>query len=244
MRYAVLSDIHGNLEALTAVLDRIAGMGADRLLCLGDLVGYNANPNECVDIARSENMVCVMGNHDSAACGLTEPVNFNPWAKQAVLWTQLHLTGRNRTFLRGLKRETALDGLFLCHGAIHDTDRYLLSRNDVRETIGLMAELPGSPRICLHGHTHLQMAFSGFGPELLREFGDELRLLSGRRYLINPGAVGQPRDGDARAAFLIYDSGEERVTFHRAEYDITSCQDKIIGAGLPPRLAKRLTMGW
>ncbi len=244
MRYAVLSDTHGNLEALTAVLDRIAGMRADRILCLGDLVGYNANPNECVDIARSEQMVCVMGNHDSAACGLTEPDAFNPWAKQAVLWTRQVLSQKNREYLRGLRRETGLGGLFLCHGAIHDTDRYLLTLDDVRETIDLLSELPGSPRICLHGHTHVMMAFRAHDGAVIREPAGDLLLKEGARYLINPGAVGQPRDGDPRAAFLLYDSTEKRFSFHRSEYDITSCQDKIIRAGLPPRLAERLASGW
>jgi predicted phosphodiesterase len=244
MRYAVLSDIHGNLEALTAVLDRVSGMRADRILCLGDLVGYNANPNECVAIARSENMVCVMGNHDSAACGLTEPDNFNPWAKQAVLWTRRELAPESRAYLRSLPRETALGGLFLCHGAIHDTDRYIMNLDDARETIDLLAELPGSPSLCFHGHTHVTMAFRGHEGAVIRERADDVLLEERVRYLINPGAVGQPRDGDPRAAFLVYDSGEERVLFHRTEYDITSCQDRIIRAGLPPRLAERLSLGW
>ncbi len=244
MRFAVLSDIHANLEALTAVLGRIALMGMDRLFCLGDVVGYNANPNECVDIVKSENMVCVLGNHDSAACGLTEPDNFNPWARQAVLWTRRQLTPENREYLRSRPRETTVDDLFLCHGAIHDTDRYLLYLDDVHETFDLMDALPDGPRACFHGHTHLTMAFSALGRAVRREFGDELRLARERRYLLNPGAVGQPRDGDPRAAFIVYDSEEKRVTFHRAEYDVGSCQDKIVRAGLPPRLAERLSTGW
>ncbi len=244
MRYAVLSDIHANLEALTAVLGQVARLGVDGLLCLGDLVGYNANPNECVDIVRSENMVCVLGNHDSAACGLTEPDNFNPWARQAVLWTRRQLAPENREYLRGLARETMVDDLFLCHGAIHDTDRYLVHPEDMRETFDLMDTLPDGPRTCLHGHTHLRTAFSALGREVRREFGDDLHLARERRYLINPGAVGQPRDGDPRAAFLVYDRADKRVTFHRTEYEISACQDKIIRSGLPPRLAERLSTGW
>jgi diadenosine tetraphosphatase ApaH/serine/threonine PP2A family protein phosphatase len=244
MRYAVLSDIHGNLEALTAVLDRIAGLRAGRFLCLGDIVGYNANPNECIDIVRSEKMAGVLGNHDAAACGLSEPDNFNPLARQALLWTRTQLSPESRAFLQGLPREFSMPGLFLCHGAIHDTDRYLLSMDDVRETFSLMTELPGSPRACFHGHTHVKMAFSVQEGTSLREPNDSFLLDRGRRYLINPGAVGQPRDGDPRAAFLVYDSEERRVSFHRVGYDIAACQDKIIRAGLPPRLAERLAMGW
>ena len=244
MRSAVLSDIHGNLEALSAVLQAIAGMRADQIVCLGDLVGYNADPNECVDIARSEHMVCVLGNHDAVACGLTEPDNFNPLAKQAVLWTQLQLTGRNRAFLRELPRETMVDGLFLCHGAIHDTDRYIMTLKEVRENLDLLAALPGGPRVCFHGHTHLRTSFSAQGSVLVREFGDDIWTRPDRRYLINPGAVGQPRDGDPRAAFAVHDSSEKRITFHRVAYDVQACQDKIIRTGLPPRLAERLATGW
>ncbi len=244
MRYAVLSDIHGNLEALTAVLHRVSAMEVDRLLCLGDTAGYGADPNECIDIVRSERMISVLGNHDSAACGLTEPDGFNPWARQAVLWTRQQLTPENRDYLRGMPRETVVDGLFLCHGAIHDTDRYLLYLDDVQETFAAMEELPGSPRRCFHGHTHVKTAFSASGRMLVREFSDDLRLHRDRRYLVNPGAVGQPRDGDPRAAFVVYDVADERMTFHRVEYDIRSCQDKIIRAGLPARLAERLTLGW
>ncbi len=243
MRYAVLSDIHGNLEALTAVLDRIARIGADGIICLGDVVGYNANPNECVDIVRSEHMVCVLGNHDAAACELSEPDSFSPLARQAVLWTRGQLAPTEKAFLRGLPRELAVPGLFLCHGAIHDTDRYLLLADDMEETFSLMRGLPGGPRICFHGHTHLQMAVSSQEGTLVREPNDALRIDRSRIYLVNPGAVGQPRDGDPRAAFLLYDSGEERVTFHRVGYDISACQDKIIRAGLPPRLAERLEEG-
>jgi predicted phosphodiesterase len=244
MRYAVLSDIHGNLEALTAVLVRIAELGADGFLCLGDIVGYNADPNACIEIVRSEGMVAVLGNHDAAACGLSEPDSFNPWARHAVLWTRRQLSGENREYLRGLPREHAMSGLFLCHGAIHDTDRYLLTMKDLHENFSLMDGLEGRPRICFYGHTHLQQAFSKTGSAVSREKVAALRLDEGKRYLVNPGAVGQPRDNEPKAAFLVYDEGEQRITFHRVEYDIAACQDKIIRAGLPPRLAERLAEGW
>ncbi len=242
MRYAVLSDIHANLEALTAVLDRTAGMGVDRYLCLGDLVGYNANPNECIDIVRSERMVCVLGNHDSAACGLTEPDEFSTWAKQAVLWTRQQLTADNREFLRGLPRETAVDDLFLCHGAIHDTDRYLLYLDDVREMFDLMATLPGSPRICFHGHTHLRTAFRALGRSLVRELKD-VRMQSDRRYLVNPGAVGQPRDGDPRAAWALLDLEARSTDFRRVTYDIERTVRSLLAAGFGEAAADRLRSG-
>jgi diadenosine tetraphosphatase ApaH/serine/threonine PP2A family protein phosphatase len=243
MRYAILSDIHGNLEALQAVLARIAGLGADAFICLGDLVGYNANPNECVDIVHREGITCIMGNHDAVACGLEEPDSFNPAAKIAVLWTRNNLSAEHRTYLRDLPREMPVDDFFICHGSVHDTNRYIMDRDDVQDTFSLLAMLPKRPTVCFFGHTHVQTAYSIEGPLIARELGESIRIDAGKRYLINPGGVGQPRDGDPRAAFLIYDRREHMVVFHHVEYDIAACQAKIIQAGLPVRLAQRLSVG-
>lgn len=244
MRYAVISDIHANLEALRAVRGRIAELGADRVLCLGDIVGYNANPNECVDIVRSEAMTCVLGNHDAVAAGLAEPDSFNPLARNAVVWTRERITEANRRFLAALPRELAVQELFLCHGSIHDTDRYLLFAGDVAENFSLLDGLSGGQRICLFGHTHAAAFYRRRGRAIETSSDAAIDVSADERYLVNPGAVGQPRDGDPRAAFLIYDSGEARLTFHRVGYDTAACQDKIIRAGLPPRLAERLSLGW
>jgi len=243
MRYAILSDIHGNLEAFRAVLERIGELNADRVLCLGDVVGYNADPNACVDLMGRENIACVMGNHDAAACGLEEPDNFNVNARQAVFWTREHLTPQNRTYLRELPRTMQIDDLFLCHGTVNDTNRYLLYDGDAQESFTLMERMPGRPRLCFFGHTHIRTAYSMAGQVLARELADEIHLSVDKRYLINPGSVGQPRDGDPRAAFLLYDARERTIAFHRVEYDIAACQKKILQAGLPARLAERLTMG-
>jgi diadenosine tetraphosphatase ApaH/serine/threonine PP2A family protein phosphatase len=188
-------------------------------------------------------MVCVLGNHDSAACGLSEPDTFSPLARHAVLWTRAQLAAPGRAFLQGLPREMGLPDLFLCHGAIHDTDRYLLRLDDLRETFSLMHGLPGSPRTCFHGHTHLQTAFSAEEGTPLREPGDDLRLDGSRRYLINPGAVGQPRDGDPRAAYVVYDPEARLLTYYRLFYDVETAQRKIRRSGLPPLLADRLALG-
>lgn len=244
MRYAILSDIHANLEALRAVLGRIAELGADRIVCLGDVVGYNANPNECVDIVRSEEITCIMGNHDAAAGGLEEPDNFNPLARKAVLWTRERISEEDRRFLAGLPRELALEDFFLCHGSIHDTNRYIMDEDDVGDNFAMLDEIPGRMRICFFGHTHRKAVHAGQGKADGPSFTNTIPIAGGARYLINPGAVGQPRDGDPRAAFLIYDARESMVFFHRVEYDITACQDKIIRAGLPLRLAERLSTGW
>ncbi len=244
MRAAVLSDIHGNLEALRAVLARAKELGAaGEVLCLGDVVGYNANPNECIEIVRSEGFRCIAGNHDTRAAGLEGSEEFSPLARKAVLWTKDRLSDGNRRYLAELPRETGNGDWFLCHGSIHDTDRYILSIADLRDNFGLLAGLPGGPRICFYGHTHVPSAFSALGRTLAPEREDRIEIREDRLYLINPGAVGQPRDGDPRAAFLIYDDAERTVTFHRAAYDIAACREKIIRAGLPPRLAERLELG-
>jgi predicted phosphodiesterase len=244
MRYAILSDIHANLEAFRAVLARTAELRADRVLCLGDVVGYHADPNECIDLLRSNGIACVMGNHDAAACGIEEPDSFNPAARTAVLWTREVLTAENRGFLRDLPRHLQIDDMVLCHGSIRDTNQYILFDSDVWENFSLMEELPERPRTCFFGHTHVRAAYSLAPPLLSRELADEMPLSDDKWYLVNPGGLGQPRDGDPRAPFLIYDTADRTVVFHRAEYDIAACQRKILHAGLPARLAERLRMGW
>jgi predicted phosphodiesterase len=244
MRRAVISDIHANLEALQAVLERIKEQEVEEILCLGDSVGYNADPNECLDILRSMNVTCVLGNHDASAAGLEEPEDFNPLALTAVLWTRERLTPDNKQFLADLPRERKSGSLLLFHGAIHDTDRYLLYREDAVENFRLLAETP-EVTIGFFGHTHIRAALSSQkGVISFQLVPEELKVQSGHHYLINPGSVGQPRDGDPRASFLVYDDRRARITFHRVAYDIRACQEKILRAGLPPQLAERLAWGW
>ena len=243
MRYAILSDIHANLEAFRAVLARIAELGADRMLCLGDVVGYHADPNACVDLVRSGDMACVMGNHDAAACGIKEPDSFNPAARAAVLWTREVLTAENKEFLRDLPRHLQFGDMVLCHGSINDTDQYIFKDTEVRENLAAMETLPNKPQVCFYGHTHMKAAYSLGGGVLSRVLSDKILLTGGTQYLINPGGVGQPRDGDPQTPFLIYDTADRTVVFHRVEYDIAACQRKILRAGLPARLAERLAMG-
>ncbi len=244
MRTAVISDIHGNLEALTAVLERIKAFKADEIVCSGDMVGYNANPNECLDILRSEKIKCVLGNHDVCAAGMEEPDNFNRYARAAVLWTRDRLTEENKRFLLALPRERRIRDFFLFHGSIHETDRYILYREDAANNFRFLAGLPGPLSVGFFGHTHVKMALIESRGVLSTSLEiEELELSPDKRYLINPGSAGQPRDGDPRAAFLIYDDKDRKVTFHRMEYDIGTCQEKIIRAGLPPQLAERLAWG-
>jgi predicted phosphodiesterase len=244
MRTAVISDIHANLEALTSVLNRIRMLHVDETVCLGDIVGYNANPNECIDILRSEKIMCILGNHDIAATGVEEPDSFNPLARTAVLWTRQNLNGTNRRYLIGLQRERSVRDFYLFHGSIHDTNRYILYREDVIDNFHELGRLRYSPEIGFFGHTHVTAVISEqYGIITTSLSHEDLLLERGKKYLINPGSVGQPRDGDPRAAFLVYDDHDRRVTFFRVEYDLRSCQDKIIYAGLPPQLADRLSWG-
>jgi predicted phosphodiesterase len=243
MRTAVIADIHANLEALQAVLGRIAELAVDEIVCLGDIVGYNANPNECVAIIRSEKIVSVLGNHDASASKGEEPNRFNTHARSAIFWTREHLTEENRLFLLNLPREKRAHDFILMHGSIHDTNRYLLSRQDAVDNFHALEGLPGDVKLGFFGHTHIGTAFIDHQGSISSDLSSELSLSSGKRYLINPGSVGQPRDGDPRASFLVYDGDDRTVWFFRVTYDIKTSQDRIVRAGLPPQLAWRLELG-
>jgi predicted phosphodiesterase len=243
MRTAVISDIHANLEALQAVLTRIEVLRVDEIVCLGDIVGYNADANECVDIVRTMKIRCVLGNHDACAAGLEEPDGFNPVARRAVLWTRAELTDENSLFLRKLPREQRVGDIFLFHGSIHDTNRYILYMNDAADNFTLLAGMGIFLRVGFFGHTHVRAVLYYYQRAVSVDLASDLKLAEEKRYLINPGSVGQPRDGDPRASFLVYDADDHRVTFNRVEYDVHACQDKIIRAGLPSRLAERLASG-
>jgi len=240
LRYAIISDIHANLEAFLEVLGEIDRSGADGIICLGDIVGYGASPNECVEIIKERQILSLTGNHDKAACGLTEPLDFNTAARRAVLWTRAELTRANREYLRGLPEEGLVDGFMIVHGAPSDPDRYILSEYDAEEEFPLM----GENRLCFFGHTHVRVLYSLSGEEEAEVSREEhVRLREGTRYLVNPGSVGQPRDRDPRAAFLIFDDRGD-IEFRRVVYPIEAAQRKIIESGLDRFLAERLSLGY
>ncbi|MEW6442022.1 MAG: metallophosphoesterase family protein [bacterium] len=247
MRYAILSDIHANLEALEAVLGQIAGLGVDQIISLGDLVGYNADPNECVRIVVEGKIPTLMGNHDAAACGLEEPVDFNPIARAAILWTRNALTARSREFLRSLPDERRLPGsvrVRLVHGSLLHRDHYLLSRRDVLENVRRMRSDPQGARILFFGHTHHQVAFRARDEDASVIESSRFEISEDGYYLINPGSVGQPRDRDPRASFIVYDQERRSVEVIRVQYRVADCSRKILAAGLPRELAARLSEGW
>ena len=244
MRYLILSDIHSNWEALEAVLHTAEGL-YDRILCLGDLVGYGADPNRVVDWVRENVSVVIRGNHDKACSGMESLEWFNEIAREAALWTLNQLTQDNLNYLLMLARgplETG--GMTLVHGSILDEDEYVVSP---REAAQMFPYLDG--HLTFFGHTHIQGGFIQFQEKLqvVRPMPNKgpqyLQLQEEEKYLLNPGSVGQPRDGDWRSGFVLYDPGERLVVFYRIEYDIDSAQEKIRSAGLPEHLASRLTAG-
>jgi predicted phosphodiesterase len=239
MKYAIISDIHANLEALNTTLQKIDNLGADKIICLGDTVGYGANPNECLETIREKKIDSIMGNHDVVACGKKEPDNFNPVARDAALWTRHVLTQENREFLYHLPERREFEDFLIVHGAISDPDLYIFSTDDAMFEFKLMKK----QAVCFFGHTHVRTYYVFQDDAITCLFDYEINIEPKAKYLINPGSVGQPRDRDPRASFLIYDTGKGIVKFTRLEYDLSLAQKKIIEVGLDRRLADRLSLG-
>ncbi len=246
MRYAIFSDIHSNLEALRVALDAVEPMGLDGIFSLGDLVGYNADPNECIRLIREREIPTLMGNHDAAACGLSDAVDFNPIARAAAIWTRETLTPEYNDYLLSQPEQRSLtEEIRLVHGSLLHRDHYLLSRYDILENVLRMRmEQPGI-RILFFGHTHNQVAFSCDNENNVSQISSpRFSLQDDRVYLINPGSVGQPRDQDPRCSFLLLDEEARTVEFVRLSYDVQACANKILAQGLPRELADRLFHGW
>jgi len=241
MRYAVLGDIHSNREALEAVLKECEALKVDRYLCIGDIVGYNADPEACVSIVRELNMeVITKGNHDEMASSDMDLVGFNPQAKQAIEWTRRQLSDEQKEWLASLPlRKTLGPKLTLVHATLDMPERWGYIFDKL--TAAACMNYQFTP-VCFFGHTHVPLAFDKFG-ELTGGRYEEITVEPGHKYLVNVGSVGQPRDGDPRAAFVLYEPEERRITLHRVPYDVRTCQRKIEEAGLPPRLAQRLAAG-
>jgi len=245
MRHLILSDIHSNLEALDAVLADAAG-AFDASICLGDIVGYGASPLDVMDrLATLAPQWIIRGNHDRVCAGISDARTFSPVARAAIEWTRRQLSPAALTRLAALPTgPVAVDAhTTICHGAPSDEDSYLLDSADAR-----LAFSAQSAQLCLHGHTHAQTIFRLQGFSVYDETPAwRTRLIVtldvGSRYLINPGSVGQPRDGDPRAAYAILDTGTRTVELRRVSYDIAGAQARIRAAGLPELLAGRLATG-
>lgn len=245
MRYLVLSDVHGNQEALETVLAKVRRKRFDAVLMLGDVVGYGASPNQVVEALRDlrPTMHRIRGNHDKVAVGLEDGSSFNDIARAAARWTADKLTPANFRWVRELPRgpREVDSGLCICHGSPLDEDMYVFSDFDALQ---IFAEHPY--RVTFFGHTHITSAFvhtpEGTHVAPLRGEG-ALEIEEGCRYLLNPGSVGQPRDRDPRASYMIYDSDTRVVRWHRLEYPVEAAQERIRKAGLPAVLADRLAAG-
>jgi predicted phosphodiesterase len=256
MRALILSDIHGNLEALNAALEAAKG-SYDTVWNLGDMVGYGGSPNEVIDIIRPLAALNVRGNHDRVCCGLTSALGFNPIARAAALWTKDELTPANLEWLKAipsgpLHPEHAVNAnqadVTCAHGSPLNEDHYILNMRDAWAPLQQM-----TTAITFFGHTHVQGGFFQkdhdwyeIKPRYASRDGVQswtLEIPPGTRHLINPGSIGQPRDCDWRAAYAIYDSDASQITYHRVPYDLTTAQGRILMAGLPERLAARLREG-
>jgi len=240
MRYGVVSDIHSNIEALDAVFATLRD--DDALLCLGDIVGYGPNPNECVERIRTRATATVLGNHDVAAIDNFGLAYFNPAAREAMKWTQSVLTPENLAWLDGLGYEFRMPDFLLVHGAPVNYFEYVLDKPAAARAFAA-TDAP----IIFIGHTHIAEVYA-LQPDASIEHahlqqGGEVTLREGVRYLINVGSVGQPRDLNPRASFGVYDTAERTVTVHRIEYPIARVQEKIVSANLPDALARRLLVG-
>ncbi len=245
MRYLVLSDLHANFEALNTVLESAAG-NYDRILCLGDLVGYGADPNAVTDWVRANTAVVVRGNHDRACAGLEDLAWFNPVARIAAEWTHHQLTPGNREYIATLpKGPISVENFQVMHGAPLDEDEYMVQAADAGQAFPYL-----ETSLAFFGHTHLQGGFEWTRSHIRviprpapGETEFVLELDPDCAYLINPGSVGQPRDADPRAAYVLYDPEDKYIVYRRTPYDISAAQEKIHNAELPGVLAERLSLG-
>lgn len=237
-----MADIHSNHVALEAVVaDAGRQSDFDEIWCLGDVVGYGPDPGECIEFVRSSVAVCVAGNHDLAASGATDTSSFNPYAAKAITWTRQHLAEEDRQYLANLPRRLEKDEFTIVHGSPREPVwEYVLSREFAGENFAAFRT-----GYCLVGHTHVPAAFAETAPfarTLRLEEGSALAL-AGRRVILNPGSVGQPRDGDPRAGYAVIDTEKRQFTLRRVAYDIESVQRRMKDQGLPPILIARLATG-
>ncbi len=241
-RIAVFSDIHGNYHALQAVLEAIDSENVDLTVCCGDVVGYGARPNECVEALREREIPVIAGNHDHACLLLTDITNFNDIAKAAVIWTKEVLSESNIAFLRQMPLTIAdqANNLFYVHASPKDPGEwnYILTMGEARLNFNYFTE-----QICFIGHSHQPFIIENEAGNLACPSRPEIDLRENRRYLVNVGSVGQPRDHNPHACFVLLDLEEKRLEIRRLPYDLAAAQNAILEAGLPRELAERLAHG-
>jgi len=238
-RYGIIGDIHGNWEALNAVLEDAAKRSIDHYVCVGDIVGYNANPAECLQQVRKLACAIIRGNHDHY-CAYDESLDdFHPLAANVVDWTRQQLTEEDLSFLHDLKMYQIVGGFTVVHSTLDMPEKWGYVFDPLEAEANFNYQ---TTSVCFHGHTHIPVVYEKQGG-VRRLPAKSLKLTIGNKYFINVGSVGQPRDGDPRASYVVYDVDRKEVEFIRVEYDIATTQTKIRKAGLPERLAKRLELG-
>jgi len=232
MKYAILADIHANLQALQAVLRDMKSQGCTHAACLGDIVGYNANPKECLDIIRGMNIPCVKGNHDEY-CAIDEPMDgFNPKAAEAVKWTRAQLTHEDRQWLKCLPLLRTVAGFTIVHATLDGPQRWGYVFDKLAAAASFTYQ---QSTLCFFGHTHVPVGFVRDSAVCGGTYS-KFKVEAGKRYFVNPGAVGQPRDNNPKAAYATYDLDSQFIELRRVDYDIPGAQGAIVAAGLPRRL--------
>lgn len=239
MRVLLLADVHSNLDALHSVMRDAEGRGpVDAVWVLGDLVGYGPDPAACLKVLREAGSVCVAGNHDAAAVGAVPIETFNDWAAAGAVWTSAQLSEDEADYLARLPVKREVEGCTLVHGSPRDPIwEYVLGGEEVEASF----ELLQTP-LCLVGHSHLPTMFERGGDGVWLKPGEPVEV-SGRRLILNPGGVGQPRDGDPRSSYAVFDTSAGTITHYRVEYDIAAVQARMAEAGLPASLIERLSRG-
>lgn len=238
MKYAIISDVHANLEALQIALKYIHSKKISQIICLGDIVGYGPRPNECMELIKKHAQICLMGNHDHAVLGLTDIYYFNQYAKEALLWTRRQLLQYNKAYLENLPFSAKLNNLLFVHSTPIEPQEwhYIFSEQEARSNLDIVQE----PLVFI-GHSHIPVIFSYNNGAFYTE---KVALnLQEDRYIVNVGSIGQPRDGDPRACFILYDEETASIEFVRLEYPVKETYRQIIDSKLPPFLAMRLLAG-
>jgi predicted phosphodiesterase len=239
MKYAVIADIHANLEAFQVVLKDTKEQKCTHYCCVGDVVGYNANPKQCLDIVRDMGMPCVKGNHDEYCSSEEDLEGFNPHAAEAVNWTRKQLSKEDRQWLRDLKYVKLVASFSMVHATLDGPQRWGYVFDKLMAAASFTYQ---NTSVCFFGHTHVPVAFVR---DTMVRGGtySKFKVEPGKKYFVNVGSVGQPRDGNPKAAYVVYDLDEGTIELRRLEYDIATAQKKIMAAGLPQRLADRLALG-
>ena len=239
MKFAIIADIHANLEAFQVVLEDAKNQKVTHYACLGDVVGYNANPKECLDIVRKMGMPCVKGNHDEYCSSNDAMEGFNPAAAQAVAWTRKQLTEDDKQWLRDLKYQRMVNNFTIVHATLDGPQRWGYVFDKLAAAASFTYQ---NTPVCFFGHTHVPVAF--MRDSMVRGGTySKFKVEPGKKYFVNVGAVGQPRDNNPKAAYVVYDLDEGTIELRRLDYDIPAAQKKILKAGLPERLAERLAYG-